>query len=140
MITIYNKQRGGGIALFEHQEYRVDNQRTYDNQLGTWFCKKEFLPSFQLFSPYNIQIIEVWAIRNTDTKLFPLSPGEGWVSRYNGSEWIITATDDIALRATLPSGFDLAASGTLQIRLIDGEGNTRFVSQLYKAIDYECER
>jgi len=138
MITIYNKQRGGGIAIFEHQEYRVDNQRTYDNQLGTWFCKKEYLPSFQLFSPYNIQIIEVWAIRNTDTKLFTLNPGQGWVSRYNGTEWIITATDDSALISNV--AFDLTASGTNQIRLIDGEGNVRFVSQLYKAIDYECER
>ena len=138
MITIYNKQRGGGLAIFEHQEYRVDNQRTYDNQLGTWFCKKEYLPSFQLFSPYNIQTIEVWAIRNTDTKLFTLSPGQGWVSRYNGTEWIITATDDSALISTV--AFDLTASGTNQIRLIDGEGNVRFVSQLYKAIDYECER
>ncbi len=138
MITIYNKQKGGGLAIFEHQEYRVDNQRTYDNQLGTWFCKKEFLPSFQLFSPYNIQTIEVWAIRNTDTKLFTLNPGQGWVSRYNGSEWIITATDDSALISNV--AFDLTASGTNQIRLIDGEGNVRFVSQLYKAIDYECER
>lgn len=138
MITIYNKQRGGGMAIFEHQEYRVDNQRTYDNQLGTWFCKKEYLPSFQLFSPYNIQIIEVWAIRNTDTKLFTLNPGQGWVSRYNGTEWIITATDDSALISNV--AFDLTASGTNQIRLIDGEGNVRFVSQLYKAIDYECER
>lgn len=138
MITIYNKQRGGGMAIFEHQVYRVDNQRTYDNQLGTWFCKKEYLPSFQLFSPYNIQIIEVWAIRNTDTKLFTLNPGQGWVSRYNGTEWIITATDDSALISNV--AFDLTASGTNQIRLIDGEGNVRFVSQLYKAIDYECER
>ncbi len=138
MITIYNKQKGGGLAIFEHQEYRVDNQRTYDNQLGTWFCKKEFLPSFQLFSPYNIQIVEVWAIRNTDTKLFTLNPGQGWVSRYNGTEWIITATDDSALISNV--AFDLTASGTNQIRLIDGEGNVRFVSQLYKAIDYECER
>ena len=140
MITIYNKQRGGGIALFEHQQYLANNQRTFDNQLGTWFCKKEYLPSFQLFSPYNIQLIQVWAMRNTDTKLFDLEPGEGWVTRYNGSEWIITATDDIALRSTLPSGFDLASSGTLQIRLVDSEGNVRFMSQLYKAIDYECER
>ncbi len=140
MITIYNKQRGGGIALFEHQEYLADQQRTYDNQLGTWFCKKEFLPSFQLFSPYNIQLIQVWAMRNNPVKLFDLEPNEGWVTRYTGSEWIITATDDTAIRATLPSGFDLAASGTLQIRLVDSEDNVRFVSQLYKAIDYECER
>ena len=140
MITIYNKQRGGGIALFEHQQYLANNQRTFNKQLGTWFCQEDFLPSFQLFSPYNIQTIEVWAIRNAHTKLFTLSPGQGWVSRYNGAEWIITATDDIALRTNILGGFPLAASGTLQLRLVDGEGNVRFISQLYKAIDYECER
>ncbi len=141
MITIYNKQRGGGLALFEHQEYLADQQRTYDNQLGTWFCKKEFLPSFQLFSPYNIQTIQVWAMRNTQIKVLDLEVnGEGWTSRYSGSEWIITATDDPNIRVNVTTGFDLSPSGTLQLRFVDAQGVVRFVSQLYKAIDYECER
>ena len=120
MITIYNKQKGGGLAIFEHQQYRADQQRTFDDQLGTWFCDEMYIPSFQLFSPYNIQTIQVWAMRNTEVKLFDLTPKQGWVSRYTGSEWIITASDDIAIRSEVfPANFAIAVSGTMQLRFID---------------------